>query len=105
MKNDIFADIAASGIYSGKEGLAEPQPPQLSDKKLEFNNLDAAFIPCKKMNSAEELYQEVERQKKYYEPFFQDLAPTFPEYRTRKKLKQFQWRIGTDEDVANYRPY
>jgi len=101
MQNDIFADIAASGISDRREGLIEPLPPVLYDKELRFTDLDASFCPNKKMDSAEELYQEVERLKKYYEPFFQDLAPAFPEYKKRKMLKKFQWRIGTDEDAVN----
>lgn len=101
MKNDFFANIAASGIQNKKEGLVEPTPPILEEKILDFQEVVQPFHPLKKMSTSKELYEEVEKQKEYYRPFLQDLVPKHGTNRNRYVLKEFSWRIGTSEDAAN----
>lgn len=101
MKNDFFADIAASGIQNLQAGLKEQEPQRLKEITLEFSDKDAAFQAAKKMDTKEELYEELERQKQYYEPFLKEMAPPIEELRIKKTLKEFQWRVGTKKDAAD----
>lgn len=103
-KNDVFAQIAAAGISGEGKGLIIPQPPVLEEKYLAADrvNESAVFEPLHKMSTREELYAEVERQKEYYRPFLADHAPALEKTRERKYLRDFQWRMGTDEDVQNF---
>lgn len=75
MKNDFFANIAAAGIQSCREGLIEPAPEGDSGVILETGGTEAAFSSTHKMCSREELYEEVLRQREYYLPFLKDHAP------------------------------
>lgn len=103
-KNDFFAQIAASGIQSVGKGLSIPQPPELEEKYFNMEGIDekAVFIPLHKMSTREELYEEVERQKAYYRPFFEDYAPELENLRKRVELTECQWRIGTDADCQDF---
>lgn len=103
-KNDVFANIAASGMSLTNKGLVEPNPPILEEKcfqQLEDPN-EGEFIPLKKINSAEELVEELDKLRKSHAPFLEQHAPLLPSYRIRQELKEFAWRIGTDEDEANF---
>lgn len=103
-KNDMFAQIAAAGISGEGKGLIIPQPPVLEEKHLPTDRVNeaAAFEPLHKMSTRDELYAEVARQKKYYEPFFANHAPLLEENRRRTYLKNFLWRVGTDADVRDF---
>jgi len=104
-QQDTFADIAAGGINFSNSNLIRPKPPQLKGKYFEVKGIDekAIFTPLKKMDTKEELYTELENQKKYYKKFFEDLAPSLKSYRIRTYLEEFDWRIQTEEDQQNFR--
>lgn len=102
MKNDFFANIAASGIQNTREGLAEPAPLELEETYLSFQKDEKGFLPMKKMSDASELYEEVEKQKQYYRPFLQDLAPKMSVNREKKVLREFLWKKGTKEDAQDF---
>jgi hypothetical protein len=102
-KNDQFAEIAARGM-NYRNGLVIPDPPQLDEKFLPLNGLDkeAVFTPLKKMNSKEELYEELKRQRTHYDRFLQNMAPSLEEVRIKKEITEAQWRIQTEEDLQDF---
>lgn len=102
MKNDQFADIAAGGVNIKGKGLEEIIPDKLDAPVLKFEDGLRPAVFGKKMTTKEELYQEVERQKKYYRTYMKKLAPPMKEFRKRKQLKEFQWRIAEKEDFSNF---
>lgn len=103
-KNDAFAQIAASGISTEGKGLITPQPPVLKEIYFRAEGIEkeALFTPMEKLHDKKGLYEEVERQKEYYRPFFSDYAPELETLRSRQELTDFQWRIGTCEDFKNF---
>lgn len=103
-QNDAFAQIAAAGISTEGKGLITPEPPVLEEIyfRAEGINKDALFTPLEKLHDKKSLYEEVERQKEHYRPFFADYAPKLEEMRTRQYLTTFQWRVGTDADLKNF---
>lgn len=105
-ENDVFADIAASGMSLFGKGLEEPRPPLLEEKYFEWTDLDkagrSAPILKRKMNTAEELEEELEKMRGHYTPYMERHAPDLPDYRLRVELKEFDWRIGNAEDELNF---
>ncbi|WP_170315100.1 glycoside hydrolase family 2 protein [Saccharibacillus brassicae] len=105
-KIDAFADIAASGMSLLGKGLEEPKPPLLQDKYFEWANPDkadqSAPVAKRKMSTAEELDEELERMRKQYAPYMEQHAPDLPDCRLRVELRAFDWRIGTAEDELDF---
>lgn len=102
--NDLFADIGTRAISERRGQLREPLPPKLPRKLLpaEKSAAAAAFKPVAKLDTAEKLDAELARQRKRYQPFLRDLAPELPELRVSKRLEQFQWRLETAADRADF---
>lgn len=103
MKNDQFANIAAGGVLTAGKGLEAPTPERLDKKTWAVNQggEDYGFPP--KMNTKEELYEELERWKKAYRPFMKKLAPKQEKLEKVQELKTFQWREETGEDRSDFR--
>ena len=101
---DIFAGIATQRLQLRNKELHTPEPPELPDKILPLTTGDKCVqqeIP-KQMDSAEELQQELEKFRKQYEPFLQNLAPEYKSLRSRKNFGEFDWKIETDTDKNNF---
>ncbi len=100
---DKFADIGTRKYNTRMHLLTEPKPPVLPNINLPVsNNPAAAFKPVKPMSTKEELYAELAKMKKQYEPFLQNLAPVPALTRTKIPLTSFDWRIETPEDLSNF---
>lgn len=102
MKNDQFADIAAGGVNTARNGLEEIKPEKTEAPVLPFQSDVRRAVFRKTMDTKEELYQEVERQKIYYRPFMCKLAPDMQEFRKKISLKKFDWRIAAKEDFQDF---
>lgn len=102
--NDNFADIALKGIKSRDNSLTIKEPIKLEEKflKNDYFNKNAIFVPKNKINTKEQLKEEVNIQKKYYDKFLQDFAPRIKNNRIRKYLESFQWRIQKINDKKNF---
>jgi hypothetical protein len=106
-RRDVFAEIGAQQvgaqpISDRKAQLIEPQPPDLPDHNLpNTHNPAAAFQPRPAFDEAA-LQRELVRMRRVYEPFLQNLAPQSPSTRTRIDLREFDWRLQTDEDVRDF---
>ena len=103
MKNDQFANIAAGGVLTAGKGLEAPTPEQLDKKTWAVNQggEDYGFPP--KMNTKEELYEELERWKEAYRPYMKKLAPKQEKLEKVQELKTFLWREETREDQNDFR--
>lgn len=104
-EKDVFAAIAARGIHTGRSsGLIAPTPPELGDKRLPHAPYrgQETFRPQEKMETAEQLAEELERQRRYYAPFMADLAPALPAVRGSIPLREFDWRVQTPDDRRSF---
>lgn len=102
MKNDQYADIAAGGVNTGRKGLEEICPERINVPILSFQKDVKPAVFGKKMDTREELYREVEQQKLYYEPYMKKMAPLMQNFRLRKELEQFGWRIAEASDWQDF---
>lgn len=102
MKNDQFADIAASGVSTNRNGLEDILPDVVDAPEFLFQKGTKPPIFPERMNTKEALYQEVERQKKQYLPFMRKMAPEMEKFRRRRELKEFDWRVAEKKDIQNF---
>jgi len=102
-KNDEFANIAQRGIDFSDRTLVTPKPQNDVKKALPITdgNTYKREYP-KKMDSEAELSAELERQRKIYEPFMRNLAPGHKDYRTKQYLREFDYRLQTEEDIKDF---
>jgi hypothetical protein len=86
---DTFAQIALDGIGGKAELLYQPTPIDKKKKCVNLNNAgsDTAVVP--KMNSKDELLEELRKQREYYSPFLEDNAPKLEIYRRKIEIDEF----------------
>jgi hypothetical protein len=101
---DVFADIGARDMAARRGQLQEVRPPKLPRKMLTISKSDpsAAFTPIPRLDTPEELAEELARQRKVYAPFLVDVAPSLPSLRETLQLEKFQWRLETDSDRVDF---
>ena len=98
-KTDDFAKIAQAGISFNGKNLIIPEPSLKPDICLPLSeSADFKKVYPPKMSTEEELLKELEKQREYYKPFMENLAPAPCNLRTRKYLKTFQYRLQTEAD-------
>ena len=54
------------------------------------------------MTTAEQVRQELERQRELHAPYLKDLAPPLRDERVRVPLSSFDWRVETAEDRSDF---
>jgi len=99
----IHEQIGGFEIQNEREKLiTDPLEPleeiYLSDKI----DSEAVFEYKNPRLTKEELEKELEKVGEYYKPFLSDIAPELETKRTFRNLKTFDWRVGTDEDAADF---
>ena len=101
---DVFAGIAERDMAARRDRLIEVPPPILPRKMFPKGKSDpsAAFTPTRKLDSPEDLDAELRRQRQRYAPFLEDHAPGFPPLRYLLRLVDFQWRLETEADRADF---
>jgi hypothetical protein len=104
MSNDVFADIGTRMIAARRNLLEEVRPPELPRRQLPVaaSMPKAAFQPVDKLDSAAKLQAELVRQRRRHAPFMKDLAPKLPSLRIAQRLEDFQWRLETEADRADF---
>ncbi len=110
MKNDknrkggFFADIGLRRITDQRGQMEKIEPPQLPEKFLQASESDpkAIFAPVDKIDSEAKLSAELAKYRKRYAGFLMDLAPEQPSVRSSHRLKEFQWRLETESDRADF---
>ena len=90
MANDVFANIAASGIGGRKELLYDPEPPKIKRKKcaLKSGEFTPYSVP-EKISTREELYAELDKARAQYAPFLKNYAPEIKSYKERLEISEF----------------
>lgn len=101
-KNDVFADIASLKVDLSERNLVEPQPIEKKDRQLPFTESGSLFVPNPKMHTEEQLQDELTKQRAYYKPFMQDLAPKLDTYRFRMDVDTWDWRMEEEEDQESF---
>lgn len=103
-KRDIFAQIAAQRVAYRDAVLVEPQPPKLPGRFLPVGEPDTKtpFCPLRKLDTAEKLQRELERQRHRHEKFLKNLAPKLKKTRITVPLEKFNWRIETQNDRTDF---
>lgn len=100
---DKFAEIGTRKYTARVNLLTEPQPPVLPDIDLPITHHQASvFKAVKPISTKEELYAELDKMRKHYEPFLQSLAPVPAETRKQIPLTEFNWRIETPADLSDF---
>ncbi|MCX7429319.1 MAG: glycoside hydrolase family 2 [Planctomycetia bacterium] len=102
---DKFAEIGAwqQSDYHDRR-LVPIEPPKLSEHVLPLDaaGIASAFQPGAKMTTAEQLREELKRQRDLHAPYLQDLSPALEDSRIRIGLKAFDWRVETEADRADF---
>ena len=101
---DIHEQIGTFKINYKREQMYDVVPQELPETflSLDENVKSPLFEYINPVLSKEELDEEVSKQWQYYKHFCAELAPDIRQTRTHKELKEFQWKIGTDEDKAHF---
>jgi hypothetical protein len=101
---DVFGEIGERSLQERHGLLKEVRPPILPRRTLESRSSDpcAAFIPPERLDTPEELDAELVRQRALHAEFLEDLAPPLPSFRDTVRLEEFQWRLETDADRADF---
>ncbi len=90
MANDVFANIAATGIGGRMEELCEITPKKLDIKAVTLADFEKMPVKTEaKTDSKEKLYEELAELKKYYEPFLENHAPEMVNTRQRIDITEF----------------
>ena len=97
---DPFAELAARQADYAEQRLTPVEPPKLTRKLLPLAaEADGkAFQPAEKMTTAEQLREELRRQRELHPPYLRDLTPPVAEARIRVPLASFDWRVETEVD-------
>ena len=104
VRQDVFAGIAAQRQALRDASLVIPEPAPLPERVLPLEALDpaATFTPAEKLDTPEKLRAELARQRERRGPFLRDLAPALPETRLVAPVGEFDWRLQTDGDRADF---
>lgn len=102
MKNDMFIEIASSGIGGRAELLHEPKPVEYKKKKCILKKASTSPIATQpKISTNEELKEELQKMRKVYEPFLADYAPKAKEYKKQINIRDFVLN-GTENITIPY---
>lgn len=100
---DKFADIGTRKYETREHLLIVPQPPVLPEIYLPVShNPQSVFKIVRPLSSKEELYNELTKLRKQFEPFMQNLAPIPQETRFSIPLTEFSWRKETRDDITDF---
>ncbi len=89
MSKDQFIEIAAAGIGGRAELLYEPSPMFTDIDICRLNDGGEAIATEKKIDTKDELFAELKKMRKEYEPFLRNLAPKLPVMNKRVDIKNF----------------
>lgn len=90
MANDIFANIAATGIGGRMDELTTIEPINFEKKPVMLQDGVATPIKtAKKPDTKDELYDALDKMRKEYAPFLEDHAPKIENTRERIDIPEF----------------
>ncbi len=95
MRNDQFADIAASYSADKRKGLTVPEPIAVADSAVYLEqNGDGRFDPVGKIESREQLDVKIKDMRREYSDFLTDLAPKVQSVETRVDINEFEFCLN-----------
>lgn len=90
MEGDLFAQYAQMADNSSKDDLVTPEPIAYEKKVCAMKQgKKEPCRPMKRSSTKSELYEELGRLRKVFEPFLADFAPQIEESRQKYPLKDF----------------
>lgn len=100
----IHEQIGSLNINSEREKLCEAELEPLPKIYFPAKGIDksALFTYRDKVLSNEELREAIEKERAHYMPFFENYAPKVETTRIQKGIVNFDWRVGTKEDKADF---
>ncbi|MDY7396893.1 glycoside hydrolase family 2 TIM barrel-domain containing protein [Aureibaculum sp. 2210JD6-5] len=102
-ETDEFAKIGNKRQGARLHLLEDKLPPVLPEVYLpNMKSKKSAFQPIDKMDSKAELEAELKHMRAKFMPFMKNYAPKTTKTRERIYLKEFNWRVETKEDEANF---
>jgi len=102
-KEDQFGQIGTRKTATRTHLLENKLPPTIPESYLpEMKGLKSSFVPIDRMDTKEELQEELELMKRKFIPFMSNFAPEIKKTRKRLSLDNFQWRIETEEDQLDF---
>ncbi|HZH36339.1 MAG TPA: glycoside hydrolase family 2 TIM barrel-domain containing protein, partial [Flavisolibacter sp.] len=100
---DRFAEIGNKVAATRMHLLKTPTPPKLPNKILSITTGKRnAFTPMNRLDTPDELQEQLAKKRKQYEPFLQNHAPSLTASRDVIPLTKFNWRIETGADTKNF---
>ena len=101
---DGFARIGNQKTFYREDLLEEKIPADLPEIYLPVKDhlSGATFKPKERMNTAEELNDELIRQRGEHSKYLLNLAPSIESRRLRINIEEFNWRIQEDTDLLNF---
>ncbi|HLP38184.1 glycoside hydrolase family 2 protein [Lacibacter sp.] len=101
-QHDPFAEIGNKAAATRTHLLITPKPEILPNIILPIAKSNRGFKPLDKMDTQEELQQELQKMRKQYEPFLKNIAPQIQNKRISFSLEKFDWRIETAADRRDF---
>lgn len=102
---DLFATIASTLPAFAREGLAEPVEPPCPATALPLDTLaprPARRPRAARIETVSHLHAALAETRERTRPFLENHAPSLPVTRSALALEEFQWRVETSEDLANF---
>jgi hypothetical protein len=97
---DRFAEIGNKVAATRMHLLKTPTPPKLPNKMLSITTGKRnEFTPMNRLDTPDELQEQLVKKRKQYEPYLQNYAPLLPASRDVIPLTEFNWRIETGADT------
>jgi len=102
-KMDYFAKIGNMISATRLHLLEEKTPEILLEKNLPVtHNKAASFKPIHSMNTQKELEAALVEYRRQFIPFMKNVAPKLKSSRIKIPLTEFDWRIETPADIADF---
>ena len=102
MKTDRFAEIAAEKSNTKKDVLSENKPISHEKKICLLNDDKEALVIPKRMDTKEELYNELESKRQEYKEFLKDYAPKIKECTKVINIKKFILDGEEEIEIPHY---
>ena len=103
-KADLFAQIGNMVQGTRAHLLEDKLPPILPEIYLPgMQTNQRGFSPIDRVDTKEELQQELLIMRERYIPFMSNYAPQLPLTRNKIMLESFKWRIETPEDKLDFK--
>ncbi len=87
---DAFANIAEGGIGGRKELLYDPSPMEFTKRSITLEESDLTPFAVKpEISTKEELYFELDKMRRQYAPYLEELAPRLADCTRRQSIREF----------------